>query len=115
MKAALRRAVGWVRGAPRRLSSVLDRHPRLRLVLLLAAPMLILVVVYLGALAVLLLSAPMAWLLVAYLGALAVLLLSAFWTTDVFTSEIIHDFTTSPVKVSVVQNDESNRIARAPR
>ena len=44
-------------------SSVLHRHPRLRLVLLLAAPMLVLVAVYLGA--------------------LAVLLLSSFWSTDV--------------------------------
>ncbi len=53
----------------RRFSSVLHRHPRLRLVLLLAAPMLVLVVVYLGA--------------------LAVLLLSAFWSTDVFTGEVV--------------------------
>jgi putative spermidine/putrescine transport system permease protein len=56
-----------------RLSSVLDRHPRLRLVLLLAAPMLVLVVVYLGA--------------------LAVLLLSAFWSTDTFTGDIVKSFT----------------------
>ena len=55
------------------LSSVLHRHPRLRLVLLLAAPMLVLVVVYLGA--------------------LAVLLLSAFWSTDVFTGDIVKTFT----------------------
>ena len=40
-----------------------------------------------------LLSAPLAWLLVAYLGSLAVLLVSAFWTTDVFTGEIVHSFT----------------------
>ena len=57
----------------RRFSSVLHRHPRLRLVLLLAAPMLVLVVVYLGA--------------------LAVLLLSAFWSTDVFTGDVVKTFT----------------------
>jgi putative spermidine/putrescine transport system permease protein len=57
----------------RHAASVLHRHPRLRLVLLLAAPMLILVVVYLGA--------------------LAVLLLSAFWSTDVFTGDIVKTFT----------------------
>ncbi len=57
----------------RRLSSALHRHPRLRLVLLLAAPMLVLVVVYLGA--------------------LAVLLLSAFWSTDVFTGDVVKTFT----------------------
>jgi putative spermidine/putrescine transport system permease protein len=56
----------------RRFSSVLHRHPRLRLVLLLAAPMLVLVVVYLGA--------------------LAVLLLSAFWSTDVFTGDVVKTF-----------------------
>ncbi len=57
----------------RRFSSVLHRHPRLRLVLLLSAPMLVLVVVYLGA--------------------LAVLLLSAFWSTDVFTGNVVKTFT----------------------
>jgi putative spermidine/putrescine transport system permease protein len=56
-----------------RASSALHRHPRLRLVLLLAAPMLVLVVVYLGA--------------------LAVLLLSAFWSTDVFTGDTVKTFT----------------------
>ena len=56
----------------RRFSSVLHRHPRLRLLLLLAAPMLVLVV--------------------AYLGALAVLLLSAFWSTDVFTGDVVKTF-----------------------
>jgi len=57
----------------RRLSGVLHRHPVLRLTLLLAAPMLVLVVIYLGA--------------------LAVLLVSAFWTTDDFTGEIVHEAT----------------------
>ena len=57
----------------RRLSGVLHRHPVLRLTLLLAAPMLVLVVVYLGA--------------------LGVLLVSAFWTTDDFTGEVVHEAT----------------------
>jgi putative spermidine/putrescine transport system permease protein len=54
----------------RRLSSVLHRHAWLRLTLLLVLPLLVLVVVYLGA--------------------LAVLLLSALWSTDVFTGNIVH-------------------------
>jgi putative spermidine/putrescine transport system permease protein len=57
----------------RRLSGVLHRHPVLRLTLLLVAPMIVLVVVYLGS--------------------LAVLLVSAFWTTDDFTGEIVHEAT----------------------
>ena len=57
----------------RRLSGVLHRHPVLRLALLLVAPILVLVVVYLGS--------------------LAVLLVSAFWTTDDFTGEIVHEAT----------------------
>ena len=57
----------------RRLSGVLHRNPVLRLTLLLVAPMIVLVVVYLGS--------------------LAVLLVSAFWTTDDFTGEIVHEAT----------------------
>jgi len=57
----------------RRLSGVLHRHPVLRLTLLLVAPMIVLVVVYLGS--------------------LTVLLVSAFWTTDDFTGEIVHEAT----------------------
>ena len=57
----------------RLLSGVLHRHPVLRLSLLLVAPILVLVVVYLGS--------------------LAVLLVSAFWTTDDFTGEIVHEAT----------------------
>ena len=41
----------------------------------------------------LLLAAPMLVLVVVYLGALAVLLLSAFWSTDVFTGDIVKSFT----------------------
>jgi putative spermidine/putrescine transport system permease protein len=57
----------------RRLSGVLHRHAWLRLTLLLVLPLLVLVVVYLGA--------------------LAVLLLSALWSTDVFTGNIVHSAT----------------------
>lgn len=57
----------------RRLSGTLHRHPGLRLALLIAAPMLVLVVVYLGA--------------------LGVLLASAFWTTDDFTGEVVREVT----------------------
>jgi putative spermidine/putrescine transport system permease protein len=53
-----------------RFSSFLHRHPRLRL----------------GAL----LSAPMLWLVVAYLGALGVLLLSSLWTVNDFTGLEVH-------------------------
>ena len=58
----------------RRITGLFHRHPRLRLAALL--------------------SAPMAWLVVAYLGSLAVLLVSAFWTTDDYTSQIVHTWTT---------------------
>lgn len=40
-----------------------------------------------------LLSAPLLWLIVAYLGALAVLLVSAFWTVNSFTGEVVREFT----------------------
>lgn len=60
-------------GPGRRLSTFLYRHPRIRLWGLLALPFL--------------------WLGLVYIGSLFVLLLSAFWTTDSFTSELIHDFT----------------------
>jgi putative spermidine/putrescine transport system permease protein len=68
----------------RRVSGALHRHPRVRLALLLAAPLLVLVVVYLGA--------------------LAVLLLSAFWSTDVFTGEVVRSFTPDNFR-EVVTND----------
>ena len=68
----------------RRLSGVLHRHAGLRLALLLTAPMLVLVVVYLGA--------------------LAVLLLSAFWSTDTFTGNVVHSFTLDNFR-EVVTND----------
>jgi putative spermidine/putrescine transport system permease protein len=40
-----------------------------------------------------LLSAPLLWLVVAYLGALATLLISAFFTIDSFTGNIVQQFT----------------------
>ncbi|MFG2022190.1 ABC transporter permease [Streptomyces sp. NPDC048825] len=56
-------------GPVRRLAGTLHRRPRLRLSLLL--------------------SAPLAWLVLAYLGSLAALFMSAFWTTDSFTSNVV--------------------------
>ncbi|WTN63554.1 ABC transporter permease [Streptomyces sp. NBC_00626] len=57
----------------KRVAGALHRSPRLRLSLLLAAPL--------------------TWLVVAYLGSLAVLFLSALWTTDPFTSDIVRTWT----------------------
>ncbi|MEU6342662.1 ABC transporter permease [Streptomyces sp. NPDC046977] len=62
-------------GTPgRRLAGFLHRRPRLRLSLLLSAPLL--------------------WLVLAYLGSLAALFLSAFWTTDPFTSDVVKVWST---------------------
>ncbi|MFF9813323.1 ABC transporter permease [Streptomyces sp. NPDC014006] len=58
----------------RRLAGALHRRPRLRLSLLLTAPLL--------------------WLAVLYLGSLTVLFVSAFWTTDSFTSQVVKVFST---------------------
>ncbi|SFN19043.1 MULTISPECIES: ABC transporter permease [Actinomadura] len=60
-------------GPRRRAAALLHRRPRLRLSLLL--------------------SAPLAWLVVVYLGALAAIFLTAFWSTDVFTGEVVRRFT----------------------
>jgi putative spermidine/putrescine transport system permease protein len=57
----------------RRVAAWLHSHPRIRLALILALPL--------------------AWLGVAYLGSLVVLFLNAFWTTDPFTSLVVHEFT----------------------
>lgn len=59
-------------GAVRRLSTRLYRHPIGRLSLTLGPPL--------------------AWMIVIYLGSLAILLLSAFWRLDVFTGEVVHDW-----------------------
>ncbi|MFF5404366.1 ABC transporter permease [Streptomyces misionensis] len=77
-------------GAARRLAGALHRRPRLRLTLLLTAPLL--------------------WLAVLYLGSLAVLFASAFWTTDSFTSQVVkvwsadnfHQLVTVPVFREVI-------------
>jgi putative spermidine/putrescine transport system permease protein len=61
------------RGGTRALASWLHRHTGVRLAALLSAPVL--------------------WLVVAYLGSLAVLLVSALWTVNSFTGEVIHQFT----------------------
>ncbi|WP_405730936.1 ABC transporter permease [Streptomyces sp. NBC_01537] len=58
----------------RRAAGILHRRPRLRLSLLLTAPLL--------------------WLVLAYLGSLAALFLSAFWTTDPFTSDVVKIWST---------------------
>ncbi|GGX91526.1 ABC transporter permease [Streptomyces anandii] len=78
------------RATARRLAGALHRRPRLRLALLLTAPLL--------------------WLAVLYLGSLAVLFVSAFWTTDSFTSEVVkvwsadnfHTLFTTPVYRQVI-------------
>ena len=61
---------GALRGARLRLSAALWRRPWLKLALLLAAPVLVFAVVYLGA--------------------LASLFVSAFWEVDAFTAAVIH-------------------------
>ena len=76
-------AAGKARSLPRRVSTVLHRHPSLRL----------------GAL----LSAPMAWLVVAYLGSLAVMLLAAFWTTNDFTGAVEHQATLDNFRTLVTE------------
>jgi putative spermidine/putrescine transport system permease protein len=43
----------------------------------------------------LLLGAPMLWLVVAYLGSIGVLLASALWTTDFFTGNVLHTYSTA--------------------
>ncbi|MEU8242867.1 ABC transporter permease [Actinoplanes missouriensis] len=63
--------------------SFLYRHPRLRLAGLLSAPLL--------------------WLVVAYLGALAVLLVSAFWTVNGFTGEVVREFSLQNFRTLVTE------------
>jgi putative spermidine/putrescine transport system permease protein len=43
----------------------------------------------------LLLGAPMLWLVVAYLGSIGVLLASALWSTDFFTGNVVHTYGTA--------------------
>ncbi len=58
-------------GIRRRLATFLYRHPRLQLRLLLAAPLL--------------------WLLLAYIGSLALLFVNAFFRLDPFTGQVVFD------------------------
>lgn len=67
-----------------RFSLWMFRHPRLKLALLL--------------------SAPLSWLVVAYLGSLSVMLVSAFWSVDSFTGAVVHTFTLSNFHTLVTQN-----------
>ncbi|MGN6331604.1 MAG: ABC transporter permease [Motilibacteraceae bacterium] len=67
-----------------RLSAFLHRAPRARLTGLLSAPML--------------------WLVVAYLGSLAVMLATAFWSVDSFTGSLIRVPTLDNVKTLVTQD-----------
>lgn len=60
-------------GLGRRISRILHRRPRLRLGVLLTGPLL--------------------WLVVAYLGALVALLITSFYSTDPFTTEVVHRLT----------------------
>jgi putative spermidine/putrescine transport system permease protein len=77
-------------GTVRRAAGLLHRRPRLRLALLLTAPLL--------------------WLVMLYLGSLTVLFVSAFWTTNSFTSEVVkvwstdnfHELFTTPVYRQVI-------------
>ena len=57
----------------RRLSAALDRHPRVRLALLLGLPLAALVLIYLGS--------------------LVILLINAFWSRDPFTGLVVREFT----------------------
>lgn len=70
-------------GTLRRLAGWLDRRARVRLALLLAAPM--------------------SWLVVAYLGSLALLFLNSFWSRDAFTGLVVREFTPDNF-VSLVTN-----------
>jgi putative spermidine/putrescine transport system permease protein len=60
-------------GLRRRLSGWLHRHPRARLALILAIPLV--------------------WLVGLYLGSLSILFVNAFWTTDPFTGFVVREFT----------------------
>jgi putative spermidine/putrescine transport system permease protein len=65
-------------------SSWLHRHRRSRLALLLSAPML--------------------WLVVAYLGSLAVMFVSAFWSTDSFTGALVKHFTMDNFHILITES-----------
>jgi ABC-type spermidine/putrescine transport system permease subunit I len=71
-------------GATRRLAAWLHRHPGARLAALLSAPVL--------------------WLVVAYLGSLAVLFVSAFWTVDTFTGNVVRQPTLDNFRTIVTES-----------
>jgi ABC-type spermidine/putrescine transport system permease subunit I len=75
------------------LASWLHRHPRARLSALLTAPLL--------------------WLVVAYLGALAVLLVSAFWTVNSFTGDVIRQPTLDNFRTIVTESVYRNVTLRS--
>jgi putative spermidine/putrescine transport system permease protein len=73
--------------------SFLHRHPGLRLAGLLSAPLL--------------------WLVVAYLGALTVLLVSAFWTVNGFTGQVVKQFSAANFRVLVTEDVYRNVTLRS--
>jgi putative spermidine/putrescine transport system permease protein len=73
--------------------SFLHRHPGIRLAGLLSAPLL--------------------WLVVAYLGALAVLLVSAFWAVNGFTGEVVREFTLDNFRTIVTEDVYRNVTLRS--
>jgi ABC-type spermidine/putrescine transport system permease subunit I len=60
-----------------------------------------------------LLSAPLLWLVVAYLGALAVLLVSAFWAINGFTGEVVREFTLDNFRTIVTEDVYRNVTLRS--
>jgi putative spermidine/putrescine transport system permease protein len=60
-----------------------------------------------------LLSAPLLWLVVAYLGALAVLLVSAFWAVNGFTGEVVREFTLDNFRTIVTEDVYRNVTLRS--
>ena len=73
--------------------SFLHRHPGLRLAGLLSAPVL--------------------WLVVAYLGALSVLLISAFWTVNSFTGDVVKQFSLRNFRTLVTEDVYRNVTLRS--
>ena len=51
-----------------------------------------------------LLSAPMLWLVVAYLGSLIVMFVAAFWSTNDFTGALVRKFTTNNFHTLVTES-----------
>ena len=51
-----------------------------------------------------LLSAPMLWLVVAYLGSLIVMFVAAFWSTNDFTGDLVRKFTTNNFRTLITED-----------